>query len=80
MDGDKWRQQRKVSSYEFSTKVLRDYSSVIFQKNAVKVARILSEIATTSKKIDIQVSLQNLMGVFNEKIPILVGLTIRNFM
>ncbi|KAH7519546.1 hypothetical protein FEM48_Zijuj08G0048500 [Ziziphus jujuba var. spinosa] len=54
VDGDKWRQQRKASSYEFSTKVLRDYSSVIFQKNAVKVARILSEIATTSKKIDIQ--------------------------
>uniref|UniRef100_A0A7N2MEF2 Cytochrome P450 n=1 Tax=Quercus lobata TaxID=97700 RepID=A0A7N2MEF2_QUELO len=28
VDGNKWRQQRKVSSYEFSTKILRNYSSI----------------------------------------------------
>ncbi|CAN1236641.1 Cytochrome P450 704C1 [Linum grandiflorum] len=31
VDGDKWRQQRKISSYEFSTKVLRNFSTVVFR-------------------------------------------------
>lgn len=56
VDGEKWRQQRKISSHEFSTRVLRDFSSVIFKKNAAKVAKILSEIAKNNKTIDIQVS------------------------
>ncbi|GMN43030.1 hypothetical protein TIFTF001_012232 [Ficus carica] len=54
VDGEKWRQQRKISSHEFSTKVLRDFSSVIFKKNAAKVAKILSDIAKNNKTIDIQ--------------------------
>ncbi|XP_030485387.2 cytochrome P450 704C1 [Cannabis sativa] len=54
VDGEKWRQQRKISSHEFSTKVLRDFSSVIFKKNASKLAKILSEVATTNQTIDIQ--------------------------
>ncbi|KAL7607697.1 hypothetical protein Lser_V15G14300 [Lactuca serriola] len=53
VDGDKWREQRKVSSYEFSTKVLRDFSSVIFRKNAVKLAHILSEAASNNQILDI---------------------------
>ena len=56
VDGDKWREQRKVSSYEFSTKVLRDFSSIIFRKNVAKLANILSKAATSNKIIDIQVS------------------------
>lgn len=56
VDGDKWREQRKVSSYEFSTKVLRDFSSVIFRKNAVKLGRILSESANNNESLDINVS------------------------
>ncbi|KAF8032413.1 hypothetical protein BT93_D1357 [Corymbia citriodora subsp. variegata] len=54
VDGDKWRQQRKVSSYEFSTKVLRDFSSVVFRRNAAKLANILSEAASTNQTVDIQ--------------------------
>ncbi|XP_076921560.1 cytochrome P450 704C1-like [Bidens hawaiensis] len=53
VDGDKWREQRKVSSYEFSTKVLRDFSSVIFRKNAVKLASILFESAYSNQSVDI---------------------------
>uniref|UniRef100_A0A2N9JAM6 Cytochrome P450 n=1 Tax=Fagus sylvatica TaxID=28930 RepID=A0A2N9JAM6_FAGSY len=45
VDGDKWRQQRKVSSCEFSTKVLRNFSSIIFQKKVGKLAHILYEAA-----------------------------------
>ncbi|XP_062001769.1 cytochrome P450 704C1-like [Rosa rugosa] len=54
VDGEKWRQQRKISSHEFSTRMLRDFSSVIFQKSAAKLAYKLSEIATSNETIEIQ--------------------------
>ncbi|OMP00542.1 Cytochrome P450 [Corchorus olitorius] len=54
VDGEKWRQQRKVSSYEFSTRVLRDFSSVVFRKNVGKLANILSEAANANEIVDIQ--------------------------
>ncbi|KAI3850616.1 hypothetical protein MKW92_016941 [Papaver armeniacum] len=56
VDGDKWRHQRKISSYEFSTRVLRDFSSVVFQKNAAKTARVISDNASSNLSMDIQVS------------------------
>ena len=56
VDGEKWRQQRKLSSYEFSTKVLRDFSSVIFRQNVAKLAKVLSEAAKSNQVVDIQVS------------------------
>ncbi|OUZ99484.1 Cytochrome P450 [Macleaya cordata] len=54
VDGDKWRHQRKISSYEFSTRILRDFSSVVFQKNAAKLAHMISKIATSNLSMDIQ--------------------------
>jgi hypothetical protein len=36
--------------------MLRDFSSVIFQKNAAKIAYKMSEIATSNQTIDMQVS------------------------
>nr|KAJ0194885.1 hypothetical protein LSAT_V11C700370270 [Lactuca sativa] len=55
VDGEKWREQRKVSSHEFSTKVSRNFSSVIFRKNAIKLGNILLEAANNNHKIDIYV-------------------------
>ncbi|KAF7137910.1 hypothetical protein RHSIM_Rhsim07G0024300 [Rhododendron simsii] len=54
VDGEKWRQQRKLSSYEFSTKVLRDFSSIVFQKNVAKLAKIISEATISNQIMDIQ--------------------------
>ncbi|XP_043715689.1 cytochrome P450 704C1 [Telopea speciosissima] len=54
VDGEKWRHQRKVSSYEFSAKVLRDFSSIVFRRNAVRLAQKLSEAATSNEVFDIQ--------------------------
>ncbi|KAI4356834.1 hypothetical protein L6164_000821 [Bauhinia variegata] len=54
VDGEKWREQRKISSYEFSTKNLRDFSTRIFRKNAAKLANIVSEAATSNQKLEIQ--------------------------
>ncbi|PON59995.1 Cytochrome P450, E-class, group IV [Trema orientale] len=54
VDGEKWLHQRKVSSYQFSTRVLRDFSGSVFKTNAVKLARIVSEAAASNQVIDIQ--------------------------
>ncbi|KAL2251685.1 UNVERIFIED_CONTAM: cytochrome [Sesamum indicum] len=54
VDGDKWRAQRKVSSHEFSARAIRDVSAVVFKKNAVKLAIIVSEAVVSNQPIDIQ--------------------------
>ncbi|KAL5699861.1 hypothetical protein ACHQM5_030700 [Ranunculus cassubicifolius] len=54
VDGDKWKHQRKVSSYEFSTKVLRDFSSSTFRINAERLATILLKAETAQVSVDIQ--------------------------
>ncbi|PRQ59949.1 putative abieta-7,13-dien-18-ol hydroxylase [Rosa chinensis] len=52
--GEKWQHQRKVMSAEFSTKVVRDFSSAVFKTNAVKLAGIIYEAATSNQAIEIQ--------------------------
>ncbi|KAL5746162.1 hypothetical protein ACOSP7_027308 [Xanthoceras sorbifolium] len=54
VDGEKWQHQRKLTSYEFSTKTLRDFSNVVSKTNAIKVARILAEAAASNRSVDIQ--------------------------
>ncbi|WOL05720.1 Cytochrome P450 [Canna indica] len=54
VDGDKWRHQRKLASFGFSTKALRDFSGVIFKSNAAKLAHVFSSYATSNEKFDIQ--------------------------
>lgn len=54
VDGEKWRHQRKTSSYEFSTKILRDFSSGVFKTNAVKLSNIISETLSSDQIIEIQ--------------------------
>lgn len=54
VDGEKWRQQRKLASYEFSTKVLKDFSTSIFLRNAVKLIMKISAVAGAKQIIDMQ--------------------------
>ncbi|GJN19955.1 hypothetical protein PR202_gb07275 [Eleusine coracana subsp. coracana] len=56
VDGDKWRQQRKIASYDFSTRALRDFSGAVFKKNAAKLAGIVSSNAASKQFMDIQAS------------------------
>ena len=56
VDGDRWRQQRKLASSEFSTRVLRDFSCAVFRRNAAKLAGIVSEHEMGKQTLDIQVS------------------------
>ncbi|MFS7907807.1 putative abieta-7,13-dien-18-ol hydroxylase [Helianthus anomalus] len=52
VDRDKWQEQRKLSSHEFSMKVLRDFSGVTFRKNTVKLGNIFLEAAKSNQVVD----------------------------
>ncbi|KAI3918111.1 hypothetical protein MKX01_041431 [Papaver californicum] len=55
VDGDMWRQQRKLASFEFSTRILRDFSCTTFRKNAAKLAGAVLELMRTGQTFNIQV-------------------------
>ncbi|KAM1175178.1 hypothetical protein ACFX13_028279 [Malus domestica] len=54
VDGEKWKQQRKLASFEFSTRVLRDASCSVFRRNAAKLVRIVFEISSSRGVFDMQ--------------------------
>lgn len=54
VDGEKWRHQRKLASFEFSTRVLREFSCAVFRKNAAKLTRTVSEVSESNQALDIQ--------------------------
>ncbi|XP_068642357.1 cytochrome P450 704C1-like isoform X2 [Aristolochia californica] len=54
VDGEKWRHQRKLASYDFSTRALRETSSQVFRSNAAKLARIISESVSNQEAVDVQ--------------------------
>nr|UHB15518.1 cytochrome P450 [Paris polyphylla] len=54
VDGEKWQHQRKLASYEFSTRILREFSSVVFRSNAAKLAEKIAGPASTGAVIDMQ--------------------------
>ena len=56
VDGDEWRQQRKLASFEFSTRVLRDFSCSTFKSNAAKLVRAIQELTVSGQVFNINVS------------------------
>ena len=56
VDGDKWKQQRKLASYELSTRALRDFSCSVFRKHAVELVKVISEFSHAGLVFDVQVS------------------------
>ncbi|CAA7391769.1 unnamed protein product [Spirodela intermedia] len=54
VDGDQWRHQRKLASFEFSTRNLRDYSSNTFKRDAARLAQVISAAASSNQSVDIQ--------------------------
>ncbi|KAK6262228.1 hypothetical protein QUC31_008044 [Theobroma cacao] len=54
VDGEKWRHQRKLASHEFSTKVLREYSTAVFQDNAAKLVSKVSIMGAARHAMDLQ--------------------------
>ncbi|KAF5453354.1 hypothetical protein F2P56_028260 [Juglans regia] len=54
VDGEKWRQQRKLASFEFSTRVLRNFSCSVFKRNAAKLVRAVSKLSDAGLAFDMQ--------------------------
>ncbi|KAL6499347.1 hypothetical protein OROHE_026010 [Orobanche hederae] len=54
VDGEKWRQQRKLASSEFSTRVLRDFSCSVFRKNAAQLVSTVCGFSKTYQFFDAQ--------------------------
>ncbi|KAF8028239.1 hypothetical protein BT93_E0983 [Corymbia citriodora subsp. variegata] len=54
VDGEKWKKQRKVASFEFATRVLRDFSCRVFRKNAAKLVKVVDELSAAADGFDMQ--------------------------
>ncbi|KAI3800129.1 hypothetical protein L1987_35439 [Smallanthus sonchifolius] len=54
VDGDKWRHQRKLASFEFSTRNLRDFSTDIFRSNGVKLVKKISLLEAAEETMNLQ--------------------------
>jgi hypothetical protein len=63
-DGEEWCRQRKTASFEFSSKILHDFSMVVFKEYTLNLAEILDNATTAHQAVDMQVAglkFQNLM-------------------
>ncbi|PHT40602.1 CytochromeB1 [Capsicum baccatum] len=54
VDGEKWKQQRKLASLEFSARVLRDFSCTVFRKGAAKLVGKVFELSVANHVFDMQ--------------------------
>ncbi|KAL0372478.1 UNVERIFIED_CONTAM: cytochrome [Sesamum calycinum] len=53
-DGELWRKQRKTASFEFASKNLRDFSTVVFREYSLKLFDILCQASYSNQEIDMQ--------------------------
>ncbi|XP_024192623.1 cytochrome P450 704B1 isoform X2 [Rosa chinensis] len=53
-DGEIWRKQRKTASFEFASKNLRDFSTVVFRDYSLKLHSILSQASFQGQHVDMQ--------------------------
>lgn len=54
VDGEQWRKQRKLASLDFSTRILRDFNSVVFRENAVKLSKVLLQSCKAEQTVEMQ--------------------------
>ncbi|XP_009629443.1 cytochrome P450 704B1-like [Nicotiana tabacum] len=54
VDGDLWRKQRKTASFEFASKNLRDFNTVVFRDYTLKLFNILIQASFNNKEVDMQ--------------------------
>jgi hypothetical protein len=59
-DGDLWRKQRKTASFEFASKNLRDFSTIVFREYSLKLSSILSKASFHNQEVDMQVTSKSL--------------------
>lgn len=56
VDGDRWRQQRKIASHEFATSAMRDFSGAVFRANAARLAAVVAVNAASKQPMEFQAS------------------------
>lgn len=56
VDGELWRKQRKTASFEFASKNLRDFSTLVFREYSLKLSDILSQASFQNQEVDLQVT------------------------
>ncbi|KAM7269211.1 hypothetical protein ACFE04_024708 [Oxalis oulophora] len=54
VDGEQWRKQRKTASFEFASKNLRDFSTIVFREYSLKLFNILSHSSFDNQQVDMQ--------------------------
>ncbi|KAL6969621.1 hypothetical protein U1Q18_029331 [Sarracenia purpurea var. burkii] len=54
VDGELWRKQRKTASFEFASKNLRDFSTVVFREYSLKLSSILNQAFLHKQEVDMQ--------------------------
>ncbi|KAG0607846.1 hypothetical protein M758_8G059500 [Ceratodon purpureus] len=54
VDGEIWKKQRKTASFEFASRKLREYSTVVFRDYSVKLASILTDASSQHQAMDMQ--------------------------
>lgn len=60
VDGELWRKQRKTASFEFASKNLRDFSTLVFREYTLKLSNILTRASLDNQQIDMQVTLSTI--------------------
>jgi len=59
-DGEMWKKQRKTASFEFASKNLRDFSTIVFREYGIKLSSILCQATIDNRNIDMQVFSRNI--------------------
>ncbi|GJS46498.1 P450 domain-containing protein [Tanacetum coccineum] len=54
VDGEKWHHQRKLAGVEFATKALRDFSTLVFKSNTIKLSNKIFLFSDTDNIINMQ--------------------------
>ncbi|KAE8724612.1 CYP704B1 protein [Hibiscus syriacus] len=54
VDGELWKKQRKTASFEFASKNLRDFSTVVFREYSLKLHSILTKASFHNQEVDMQ--------------------------
>ena len=54
-DGEMWKKQRKTASFEFASKNLRDFSTIVFREYGINLSSILCQASIDNQNIDMQV-------------------------
>ncbi|TYG41693.1 hypothetical protein ES288_D12G196000v1 [Gossypium darwinii] len=54
VDGELWKKQRKTASFEFASKNLRDFSTVVFREYSLQLHSILTQACFHNQEVDMQ--------------------------